>query len=438
MRGISVKQKMSAATPLKTLYLCYFGLREPLVQTQVLPYLRQLVTDGVEVHLLTFEPELHQRWSKDALAAQKAELAREGIRWSYLPYHKRPSVPATLYDIQRGARFAARMVRREGVDVLHARGHVAAFMGALAKRMSGGQFLFDVRSFMPEEYTDAGVWPANGSVYRLAKRAEATCLAAADAFVVLTEKAREILFPGRTDTDAKGRPVQVIPCCVDLERFKAADEISREEVRAELGVTDRRVIVYLGALGGWYLTDEMVSFLSFAHREDKSTFSMILTQSRPEIIERGLREAGISKEDYLIRKVSPREIPRYLKAADIALSFIKPCYSKLSSSPTKMAEYLASGLPVICNSGIGDVDEVVRTDRVGVIVEDFTEESYRRALKAADEMRRDRETAERCRMSAVERFDLERVGGERYKHLYRRLRESRAKSLPFAEKEQAA
>ena len=33
--------------PLRTLYVCYFGLREPLVQTQVLPYLRELAASGV-------------------------------------------------------------------------------------------------------------------------------------------------------------------------------------------------------------------------------------------------------------------------------------------------------------------------------------------------------------------------------------------------------
>jgi hypothetical protein len=43
---------MPADTAVKTLYLCYFGLREPLVQTQVRPYLRELARDGVEVYIL--------------------------------------------------------------------------------------------------------------------------------------------------------------------------------------------------------------------------------------------------------------------------------------------------------------------------------------------------------------------------------------------------
>ena len=41
----------------KTLYICYFGVREPLVQTQVLPYLREIRKGGTDDSILTFEPE---------------------------------------------------------------------------------------------------------------------------------------------------------------------------------------------------------------------------------------------------------------------------------------------------------------------------------------------------------------------------------------------
>src|ERR687885_1497234 len=106
---------------ISTLYLCYFGLREPLVQTQVLPYLRRLAASGVDVSLLTFEPELKRRWTADELELERARLAAEGIRWHRLAYHKRPSIPATAFDVVAGALKAARVARREGVQVLHAR-----------------------------------------------------------------------------------------------------------------------------------------------------------------------------------------------------------------------------------------------------------------------------------------------------------------------------
>ncbi|MEJ7708853.1 MAG: hypothetical protein WKF84_03120 [Pyrinomonadaceae bacterium] len=62
----------------RTLYLCYFGLREPLVQTQVLPYLREIIKGGCEVFLLTFEPEFDSRWSVGEINEEKARLAGEG------------------------------------------------------------------------------------------------------------------------------------------------------------------------------------------------------------------------------------------------------------------------------------------------------------------------------------------------------------------------
>ena len=54
------------------------------------------------------------------------------------------------------------------------------------------------------------------------------------------------------------------------------------------------------------------------------------------------------------RAVPPAGMPAALVAGDVGLSFIQPCFSKTGSSPTKVAEYLACGLPVVVNAGIGD------------------------------------------------------------------------------------
>ncbi len=410
---------MTNLASLRTLYICYFGLREPLVQTQVLPYLRQLALAGIKVNLLTFEPQLQDKWSRDELADQRTQLVKDGITWFSLPYHKSPSLPATVYDILNGARFARRLMRKAGLDIIHARSHVSAAMGALATRGTQVRLLFDIRGFLPEEYTDSGVWPSGGYLYRLTKAAESRLLAAADGFVVLTEKARQILFP--FNRQARARPVEVIPCCVDLNLFRGPNALLRAEMRHNLGVADRRVVVYVGSLEGWYLTDEMADLLAVMHQQDPQVFSLILTQSPSTMITSRLQKRGIGEKDYKICKVSPAEVPGYLNAADVAVSFIKPCFSKLSSSPTKMAEYLAAGLPVICNAGIGDLDELIESDRVGVLLRDFNQESYLRALAELKELEREVTLPTRCRRSAIARFDLVGIGGARYRRLYERI-----------------
>jgi glycosyltransferase involved in cell wall biosynthesis len=142
-----------------------------------------------------------------------------------------------------------------------------------------------------------------------------------------------------------------------------------------------------------------------------------------------LEERGFSEGDYLIQKVLPAEIPLYLSAADVALSFIKPSYSKLASSPTKNAEYLACGLPLIANSKVGDTTEMVREDKTGYIIEDFNQANYKNALTEIEKMLQNKEDlSERCRRSAEKRFDLVKIGANRYSRIYRRLLKQSASS----------
>lgn len=419
------------------LYICYFGLRQPLVQTQVLPYLRELKKDGHIIILLTFEPDLAKSWTTAQIAAEKEKLRTEGIEWERLPYHKRPSALATAYDIFRGGLAARRIIRQKNIDIVHGRVHVPTLMGAIARKLSRRRpkLLFDIRGFFPEEYTDAGIWPENGVLYRSAKRIEKWLMGEADGFVVLTEKACEILFPDRivgSGSDEKtgpaisdnlGRPVEVIPCCVDLKkRFSIDLSETRKSVRGRLSLDDRFVLVHAGALGGLYLTEQIADLLAAARDRDRSVFAMFLTQSDPAQATRLLKERGFGPGDFFVGKIPPEDMPAYLSSADAGLSFVKAGYATTSRSPTKIPEYLACGLPVIANEGVGDVDELILENRVGVLVRGFTNDSYEKAL---DELPRNGGIRERCADTARREFDLLKIGGARYRQLYRRLMEEK-------------
>jgi len=303
-------------------------------------------------------------------------------------------------------------------------------MAALARTLGLTKLIFDIRGFMPEEYVDAGVWRAGGALYRITKAVERKLFAAADAFVVLTHRARKILFPGCSTTDALGRPIEVIPCCVDLEKFGEATPGLRETTRKQLNVNERRVLAYVGALGGWYLSSEMADFIAVAHERDPAIFALLLTQSetQAESFKSRLTELGLLPEDYRVGAVPPHEVPENLVAADFAFCFIKPGYSKLSSSPTKIGEFLASGLPVLCNAGIGDTDDLLIANRVGVVVETFGRESYIQALREVDRLAADINLRQRCRAVAQQYFDLGTIGGARYHRLYVRVTERCGKS----------
>lgn len=406
------------------LYLSYFGVRQPLVHTQVLPYLRELSKiENLKISLLTFEPNFKQNWTPEQIETQKRELAADNIDWYCLPYHKSPSVPATFYDVMNGVRFAVKLSRKQKIDIFHARGHTPAPIGAIAKRICGGKLLFDIRGFMLEEFTDAGVWDEKGATYKAAKRIEKWLMKKSDGFIVLTERAREILFPESIETGADkfGRPVEVIPCCIDEKRFEKAENISREAIRKKMNLENRKVIIYVGTLGGSYMTEDIVKFFKQAYLRNPNSFAVILTQTDSKVVAKLLLDAGLSEDDFLVKSAPQAEVPLYLKAADAAISFIEACYSKQSCSPTKIPEYLAAGLPVIASYGIGDVDAMIEGAKVGVILRDFSDDSYVRALETIDEMLKDSNLREHCRETAYRNFDLKTVGGVRYRNIYKKL-----------------
>jgi glycosyltransferase involved in cell wall biosynthesis len=364
---------------------------------------------------MTFEPRMKPRWTGQTLRDEQARLQAEGISWTALPYHKSPSAPATLYDIAAGALSAVRLVRRHSIDVLHARAHIPLAIALLAARVTGCALVFDIRGLMAEEYADAGVWAENSLKFRAIKRLEQAGIRKADQLVVLTKAMKNWLLDNRLrDADS----VEVIPCCVDFTLQAGA--YSEAEIS-----TEGFEVIYAGSVTGLYLLEEMGRFfLELRAREPRAFLRILTTSSATEAGER-LRRVGLEEKDFRIGSVSPREVPRYLRRARLGLSFRKPTFSQLAASPTKIAEYLAAGLPVVSNSGVGDVDELLQTQSVGVLVRDFTAAEFARAAEAALVLARDASARARCIAVSRLRFDLHTVGGNRYAKVYERIANAR-------------
>jgi glycosyltransferase involved in cell wall biosynthesis len=403
----------------RALFISYNGMLDPLGQSQVIPYLRELSRqEGVRFTLLSFERgPAFEPAGVAACESLRRQLAEDGIEWHWLRYHQTPSLPATAYDVFAGVRAARELVRRNNIEVAHARSHVPATVALSLKKKFGVKLIFDVRGLMAEEYADAGHWREGSFRYRLTKRMERRCFAAADGVVTLTES----IWPIIKEWDGlRGRRVahEVIPCCADLERFRflAGERAAR---RKELGLGDAFLLVYSGSIGGWYLTEEMADFFAALLKVRTDAHFLWLTPSGHDRVHALMKERAIGAGRYTVRASAPRDVASYLSAADAGVAFIKRCFSKLASSPTKTAEYLACGLPVVINAGVGDSDLLITEERVGALVSDLNEDGYRRAADELFGMLADVETVRAHTRRVAERlFDVRGLGLERYARLY--------------------
>jgi len=399
------------------LFISYNALVEPLGPTQILPYVCGLA-DTCDMVVLSFEKRVRSAEddARDTAAIERT-LAARGIRWIRLRYHQRPSLPATVFDIASGVTRILREHRRQPFDLLHARGYVPAAIAWAVKKRTAVPFLFDIRGLQADEYADAGHWDTRSVKFRLTKRVEQSILRQADGIVTLTHAIRPTLreFEGLKER-ATAPPWSVIPTCVDLDHF-AFDAAGRRRVREQLAVGDRPVLVYAGSIGTWYSLDEMLDFYQAARARWPGLFLLALINRSPDAVAGALAARGIAADDYAVTWARHADMPAYLSAADAGLAFIRPSLSKRSSSPTKHAEYLACGLPIVANAGVGDVDDLLARTGAGVIVADYSQEAYD---AAADGIRALATPANRDRWRAVAEteFSVSARACPAYRQLY--------------------
>jgi len=232
--------------------------------------------------------------------------------------------------------------------------------------------------------------------------------------VVLTNRFRDWLV----SHDLKStEQIEVIPCCVEFTRFDEAVGQSAEPQLPE----NRFDVIYAGSLVGLYLVEEMGRFFKAIKQQRPEAFLRLFSVSEQEPARAALNRAGLNESDFEIRAASPAEIPAHLRQARLGLSFRKPAFAQIAASPTKIPEYLAAGVPVVCNEGIGDMDEIVEREKVGVVLREFVDGEYQSAAQRALALAEDTNVHARCSRVAREHFDLKTVGGKRYIKLYQRL-----------------
>jgi glycosyltransferase involved in cell wall biosynthesis len=351
------------------LYVSYDGMADPLGQSQVLPYLRRLARRGHRFELVSFEKPNN----RDLFFRMPLE---PGIRWTALRYHKEPSVPATLFDMTQGLAASAIAALAVRADLIHVRSYVAATLALPLAMLARRPLLFDMRGLWPEERIENGTWSKSGRTYRAAKVVESVLVRKASAISVLTNAMQRHL---RNEPEFRGRiraPIHVIPTCTDLSHFTPDGPKDREIEELTHGC---RVLGYVGSFGGRYLSKEMAEFYLHWRRTLAPARLLVISGEDPHQIREVLERAGVTPE--LIHRRSTREqIPAYLRCMDAGMFFHPPTVTNRGVAPTKVAEMLACGVPVV-GTDIGDAVHALQGGDAGLVLPDLTNASMERAVR---------------------------------------------------------
>jgi len=397
---------------MSVLYISYDGMLEPLGQSQVLAYLKHLVADR-PIHLISFEKA--GDWAN---VAERKRIARDisgaGIVWHPLHYHKVPSVLATAFDIMQCIIVGVWLCVRYKIKIIHARSYVSSIIALTLKKLFNVKYIFDMRGFWADERIDGGLWPKDGSMYRVAKWFEKRFLLNADRVVSLTNAAIDEM---KSFGYLQGSmPIfETITTCTDLDVFNYSNATSKRENESQ-----PFTLGYVGSVGVWYLFDETLSCFKELQRQVPEARLHILNRGDHDYITKRISESGISADSVLLEVADHAGVAKAMQNMDAGIFIIKPAYSKIASAPTKLGEFLGCGVPCLGNANVGDIADIIVGEKVGVVLSSFDADSIRVAVEELVCLTKQEGIKAHCRDVALRYFSL-KEGVRSFDRIYREL-----------------
>lgn len=357
-------------------YLTTDSISEGIGASQVLSYVERLAERGLALQLHSFEKQ-------PPTSDLRQRLRQHGVDWhphAFGSYGARGGVVRVIAG--------ARAVR--GAAIVHARSDLPAASTMLA---GADRWLWDVRSLWADQRVALGALRADGPEHRLLQRIEGAAARRSDEVVTLTQAVIPVLEERHT-VDLASRTT-VISTCVDTYRFRLRPMPPSSTV----------IVMIAGTLNRYYDVPFMLELVERWRARRRVELEVVSPSDTPwdtQLARAGARRSSAAFEE-MPDRIARSHVGFSICRADAGISLT-------ASMPTKIAEFLASGRPVVVNAGLGDAGELVEAHRCGVAVRQH--EPPDQVLDRLDELLSEDGTPERCRQLAEQHFDLERAANQ--------------------------
>lgn len=390
----------------KVLYLSYTGLMEPLGRSQILAYLSRLSYE-YQFTIVSFE-KTEDLDKIDAVRELYEECEKYGIEWKPKKYHHRPRLLATAYDLMILILSTYLYSKGTSAQIVHCRSYIPSIAAWLVGKVTKTPFIFDMRALWPEEMIDANRLKRNSITHKILQFLEYKLLKDADHIVSLTNAAVNYLtelYP-----DLNRNKFSIITTCVDLERFKNPNSSLEDKKLGTMGTV----------ISGWYKLDWLFETFKIQQQFDNSSKFKIVTRDSVKDLRQLAAKYNIPNSKLEIISSDPKDIAYNISNLKAGLLYFTQGISKIGSAPTRMGEFLACGIPVIGNRGVGDMAQIIEDFNVGVVLENNDDESIIKALEKLNKLYEDEGLIKRCKDTAEAYFSVEK-GSEGYRKIYKKI-----------------
>jgi len=335
-------------------------------RTRILDMSRELRGQGFSPSILCFFYGAQARAGRRALAKARLQLELD----SQCPVIYLPILPLTRLSWINGLNnwFCGFLIFlicfRYGIRIILGLGYKAGYLGLFARAVNRNlNIISDIQGVATHEYMYAhGLADPDCEALRMTAE-EAHTLKNSD-HLIFVSRAMQTYYQNLLG-DSLSSSV-IIPCATRGE-FEI-NAVQRDALRAELGLEGRLVFCYAGSANAYQLPRQMGELFNAVRPHIPNVFFMIFTHNAPAF-EQVMHSLAIPENMYRIEFVSHEQIFEHIQACDIGLLFRDDSLVNRAASPTKFAEYLLCGLPVLTTEYVGDYSALVKEFSLGHMVD---------------------------------------------------------------------
>jgi 1,2-diacylglycerol 3-alpha-glucosyltransferase len=236
-----------------------------------------------------------------------------------------------------------RVIRRQGIDLIHAHNYEGAMVGYMGRLVTGRPLLYNACNTMSDELGSYGFLP-RVLADRLARFLDYWVPRLPDTTVAISEDLAHFLRGQGVPADR----IDVIPLGVDAAMFGGVD---RAEARARLNLGDEPLVVYTGCLDGLqridYLLKAMTVVVQSVPRARLLIVANAVKDEQLALCRTQAAEQSLGDRVDIVVSESFEQVPYYLAAADVAVVPRPSC----PGFPVKLLNYLAAGTPTALFEG---------------------------------------------------------------------------------------
>ncbi len=159
----------------------------------------------------------------------------------------------------------------------------------------------------------------------------------------------------------------ILPCCFNEQLFPVVDDKTRADLKRSLQLEDKIVLCYLGGTHSWQCIEETLDLFIRLKQLDDRYFLCLYTNGDLSPYTAALDKI---KGAYLCQSLPYDKVSLYLSIIDVGFVLRRNSLVNINASPTKTAEYLASGAMVVASQYAGDAPQQIKESGCGFVLND--------------------------------------------------------------------